>query len=158
MRFFDWIKIAFFWVVLPVIAVLMGGILRFKSLSINLPVALVCFTAYRKGASKGALMGLITGFIEDNMGGIILGPFMLSRSVAGVLCTFLYERMIIWNPIFSNLVLFLMSLVDDALAYVAISIFVQHPYGLGYFIGTALLRAILTAPLGLFFKIERHET
>ncbi len=158
MKFFDWIKLIFFWIVLPVVTVFLSGVLRYKFLSVNLAITLVCFTAYRKGPLNGALMGLITGFIEDNMGGIILGPFMLSRSMAGILCTLLYDRMIIWNPVFSMIVLFLMSIVDDAVSYIMLGLFVNPPYELTYFVGTALLRAVLTAPLGLFIKASKHES
>ncbi len=158
MRGIYWIKLVLLWAGIPLAAVFLDGILRIKFVSLNLSIALVCFVSYRKGPAKGAIMGLVTGFIEDNMGGIILGPSMLSRSLAGVLCTLLYDRMIIWNPVFSMLVVFLMSLVDDLVSYILLSLFVGSPYELGYFVGQTFIRALLTAPVGLLIKAPRHES
>jgi len=158
MNLINWIKVLFLWLAVPLITIFLDGILRIKFLSLNLTIAYVCFIAYTKGAAKGAIMGLITGFIEDSMSGIILGPSMLSRSLVGILSTFLYERMIIWNPIFSMLVVFLMSLVDDIISYILLSLFVKSPYEIGYFLWLAFVRAALTSPAGLLIKTTKHES
>ena len=68
----------------------------FENVKPDLVLILVCFYAVRHGQLKGVAYGALTGLLIDTAGGFILGPHIVSKSLAAFLIRSVRENIFQW--------------------------------------------------------------
>jgi len=82
------------------------------SVSPDIVLVLVCSYALRYGRLRGVVYACTCGFVLDSIQGILIGPNILSKSLAAYYIRMIRENIIHWN-IFIHLVLMsILSIMD----------------------------------------------
>jgi rod shape-determining protein MreD len=97
--------------------------LFFKGTKPDLVLVLVCIYSLRAGQTKGIAYGIVTGLLVDTAGGLILGPHILSKSVAAFLIRALRENLFQWNIYINTLMIAILSVIDIILVYTCFEFF-----------------------------------
>ena len=95
----------------------------FKGVKPDFILILVCFYAVRHGHLKGVAYGALTGLLIDTAGGFILGPHIVSKSLAAFLIRSVRENIFQWNIFISTLLIAILSIVDILIVYLCIEMF-----------------------------------
>jgi rod shape-determining protein MreD len=97
----------------------------FKGTKPDFVLVLVCFYSLRYGQIKGAAYGALTGLLVDTVSGFVLGPNIISKSVAGFLISTIRTKLFQWNIVANTLVIAIFSVIDIFLVYICIETFSQ---------------------------------
>ena len=100
----------------------------FKGVKPDLVIVLVCCYALKYGYAKGAAYGALTGLIIDTMGGFILGPNIISKSLAAFLIKMVRSRLFEWNMLVNTIMIAILVIVDILIVYLCHEIFLQGSY------------------------------
>ncbi|UCD34600.1 MAG: rod shape-determining protein MreD [Nitrospiraceae bacterium] len=84
---------------------------------------LVCFFALRYGQLKGMTYGALSGLVMDIACGFVLGPHIISKSVAGFVIGAVREQLFQWNIIINTIVVTFFAVVNIALVYLIFETF-----------------------------------
>ncbi len=84
---------------------------------------LVCFYSLKQGHIKGTAYGALTGLLIDSASGFILGPNVISKSLAGFLISSIRQKLFQWNIIINTIVIAVLLLIDVFLVYTCLEIF-----------------------------------
>lgn len=95
----------------------------FAGVKPDIVLALVCLYSIRQGGIKGMAFGALTGMIIDSASGFILGPNMLSKTLAGYLSASVREKFFDWNFLLNTALVFILSVLDNLLIYVCFTQF-----------------------------------
>jgi rod shape-determining protein MreD len=149
--------IYFLWAAVFFLALVIQGSLSLFDITPNLNVLLAFYAGIKYGDIKGMAIGAIIGIFEDSLSGLFLGPNLLSKGLIGYLSSFLYMRLLVWNPFLGMISISLFTFADGLFVFFLRSIFDRMPAGAG----TALLiiagQALFNAPFGLFLKPKKKQ-
>lgn len=84
---------------------------------------LVCFFGLRYGQLKGMTYGALSGLVMDIACGFVLGPHIISKSVAGFVIGAVREQLFQWNIIINTIVVTFFAVVNIALVYLIFETF-----------------------------------
>ena len=99
----------------------------FKGIKPDFVLVLVCFYSLRHGELRGIAYGALTGLLIDTAGGIILGPHIVSKSLAAFLVRAVREKMFQWNIFINTLLIAILSIVDIFVVYICLEVFSGVP-------------------------------
>ncbi len=132
----------------------------FESVKPDFVLVLVCFYALKYGHVKGVAYGALSGLIIDAASGFILGPNIISKSVAAFLARSVRENIFNWNIVTNTLVIAILSVVDILIVYICHKTFtgisfLNRPWR------TSLLEIVLTTVAAFilygFFNPEKDD-
>ena len=141
--------------------IIVAGVFLLQSListtliKLNLTLLLVYYFGLKKGETQGAAVGISVGFLEDTLSGHIIGPGMLGKGLVGILSTYLSSGFFIWTPMIGIVSVFTLTMIDETVVYVSLSLFSQRPAPLQDFVAMAFIKALINAPFGLLIKPEK---
>lgn len=97
--------------------ILAFGVLSFEavfapSLSPDIILVLVCFYSLRYGRLRGVAYASICGLILDGIQGILIGPNILSKSIAAYYIRTVRENVIQWSVFIHLIIMTLLSIVN----------------------------------------------
>ena len=95
----------------------------FKGTKPDFILIIVCFYALRYGQVKGAVFGAVTGLLLDTVSGFVLGPNIISKSIAGLVVSAVRSRVFQWNLLVNTLVVAVLSVTDIFLVYICLETF-----------------------------------
>ncbi|RJQ21426.1 MAG: rod shape-determining protein MreD [Nitrospiraceae bacterium] len=95
----------------------------FHGIKPDLVLLLVCFYSVRCGQVKSVAYGAVAGLLIDTASGFILGPNIISKSLAAFLASTIRENLFQWNPIISTLMVAVLSFIDVMLVYICFETF-----------------------------------
>ncbi len=121
---------------------------------LDLSIIPVYWLGIRRGGSAGMLAGIFTGILEDSLAGRILGPAILSKTWVGILSSYLRDGILLWRPLLGILFIIMLTLLDQTLMYLSLTIFASRPFSLRTFILLSLLGAFVNSPAGAYITVE----
>ncbi len=95
----------------------------FKGIKPDFVLVLVCFYSLRHGELRGIAYGALTGLLIDTIGGVILGPHIVSKSLAAFLIWSVREKMFQWNIFINTVFIAILSIVDIFVVYICLEVF-----------------------------------
>ncbi len=96
----------------------------FESVKPDFVLVLVCCYALKYGHAKGVAYGALCGFILDVASGFIIGPNLISKSVAAFLVRSVRENFFNWSIVTNTLVIAILSVADIMLVYICHKMFI----------------------------------
>jgi len=90
----------------------------FEMVFVDLGLIVVIWTGMVRGARAGMSVGFIAGLLEDCLSGCALGTNALVKTLIGVFCGLLGQRLLPNSPVAHLLALFTCSLLNYILLYV----------------------------------------
>ncbi len=132
----------------------------FHGMKPDLALVLVYFYAVKYGQTKGVIYGALTGLLIDTASGFIIGPNIISKSLAAFFANAIKENLFQWNIIISTLLMAIISLFDILLVYICLETFskvsfVNRPWSISVIeIVYTVLTAMIIYPL---YKAERNR-
>ncbi|MEN8263233.1 MAG: rod shape-determining protein MreD [Nitrospirota bacterium] len=99
----------------------------FKGSKPDFVLVLVCFYSLRHGDLRGIAYGALTGLLIDTAGGVILGPHIVSKSLAAFLIWAVREKMFQWNIFINTVLIAILSIVDIFVVYICLEVFSGVP-------------------------------
>lgn len=131
----------------------------FAGVKPDLVLILVCFYAVKYGRTKGVCYGAFAGLLIDTVNGFLLGPHMLSKSLAGFFIKTVRENLFQWNIYMNTAALFLFSFLNIVVVYFCLDFFSKVSLA-NRSIGTFALEILYTVIFSLllypFFKPEEE--
>lgn len=115
--------LAFAYVALTVQAIFFTGVRP------DFVIVLVCIYSLKYGYAKGAAYGALTGLLIDTMSGFILGPHIISKSLAAFLIRMVRGKIFQWNMFVNTIMIALLVMVDIFVVYLCHEIFLQGSFG-----------------------------
>jgi len=100
----------------------------FKGIRPDLVIILVCTYSLKYGYAKGAAYGAFTGLIIDTMGGFILGPNIISKSLAALLIRMVRGNIFQWSMLVNTIMIALLVMFDILIVYLCHEIFLQGSF------------------------------
>ncbi len=89
----------------------------------DLVLVLVCFYSLREGQMKGMVYGAVTGLLIDSVSGFVIGPNILSKSIAGFLFNLIRQKFFFWNAILNTLLIGFFSIIDILMVRISLETF-----------------------------------
>ena len=84
----------------------------FRGIKPDFMLVLVCFYSLRYGQARGITYGALTGLLIDTASGFIIGPNIISKSLAGFLTAMLKENIFQWNITVNTILITILSIMD----------------------------------------------
>jgi rod shape-determining protein MreD len=140
-------KTFLFYLLLALIALSLQATL-FKGIKPDLVLILVCFYSLRYGEIKGMTYGALTGVLIDSASGFILGPNIISKSLAGFLMKSIRQKLFHWNVIISTVIIIILSVIDIFLVYISLETFSKVSF-VNRSLRILIMQVIYTAVLAL---------
>ena len=100
----------------------------FKGVSPDLVIILVCTYSLKYGYAKGAAYGALTGLIIDTMGGFLLGPNIISKSLAAFLIWMVRGKIYQWSMFANTIMIAFLVIVDILIVYICHEIFLEGSF------------------------------
>lgn len=97
--------------------------LFFRGIKPDLALILVCVYALKFGRVKGVVYGAVTGLLIDTAGGLMIGPNIISKTVAAFLIRSLRNNLFQWNIYINTLMIVVLSVIDIFLVYICFELF-----------------------------------
>lgn len=95
----------------------------FHGIKPDLALVLVYFCSVKYGQTKGVAYGAFTGLLIDAAGGFILGPNIVSKSLAAFFANAIKENLFQWNIFICTLLIAIISLFDIIVVYICLETF-----------------------------------
>ncbi len=124
---------------------------------LNLTILPVYFISLKRGTTEGTAFGALTGLLEDILSGGIIGPSLLSKGLSGMIISYIPGVFYYWRPMIGLVSMVLITVFDDIVVYICLSLFAGQPVPFGNFVSLTLGRALFNAPFGLFFRYRTNE-
>jgi len=122
---------------------------------------IVCYYSLKYGRSKGVCYGAFAGLLIDTVNGFILGPHMLSKSLAGFFLKTVRENLFQWNIYINTVAMVVFSFINIMIVYICLDFFSKISLA-NRTIGTSALEIFYTVVASLvlypFFKPEVEVT
>lgn len=119
---------AFVLYILLAILALSVQALLFPGIVPDLVLVLVCLYTLKYGHTKGIAYGAVAGLLIDSASGVILGPHILSKTLASLFMRLIREKLFYWNIIINTISIIAISIVDILVVYACLSIFADIPF------------------------------
>ena len=95
----------------------------FKGAKPDLVLVLVCYYTLTFGTSRGILFGITAGLIMDSASGVLLGPNIISKSLAAFFIGSFRENLFHWNVYVNTMLVAFISIVDVLWIYICFGVF-----------------------------------
>jgi rod shape-determining protein MreD len=119
----------------------------------DLTAVLAYYAGMRLGETRGLFAGMLFGGLQDVLAQSIVGPNLLGKGAVGFLsASFLSGGILRWTPTLGIVVISLFTLADNAVVFLARSLFDRVPEAFLTAGFAAVMQAILNAPLGIFIR------
>ncbi len=134
--------------------------LFFRGVKPDLALILVCFFSLKHGGLKGVTYGALTGMLIDTVNGFILGPHILSKSLAAFLIRAVRDNIFQWNILINTLAVAAMSVVNIFIVYICLETFakisfVNRPWSISA--GEVAYTVAASLALYAFFRPEQEN-
>jgi rod shape-determining protein MreD len=100
----------------------------FKGVRPDFVIVLICCYSLKYGYMKGAAYGALTGLIIDTMGGFILGPNIISKSLVAFLISVVRGKIFQWSMFVNTIMIAFLVMVDIVIVYLCHEIFLQGSF------------------------------
>ena len=122
-------------------------------ISPDLTAILIFFVGLRYGETRGLLLGVLTGAIEDSLSSSFIGPHMLSKGLMGFSSYFfLTGGLLRWTPVLGIIAVALLTFADNLVVFLARSVFDKMPATLSTAFFVSVMQSLLNAPAGIFIR------
>ncbi|MBI4681901.1 MAG: rod shape-determining protein MreD [Nitrospirae bacterium] len=95
----------------------------FRGIKPDFMLVLVCFYSFKYGQARGMTYGALAGLLIDTASGFIIGPNIISKSLAGFLTAMLKENIFQWNITVNTIVITILSIMDIFIVYICFETF-----------------------------------
>jgi rod shape-determining protein MreD len=117
----------------------------------DLTALLIFFAGMRYGETRGLLLGVLTGAIEDGLAGSFIGPNMLSKGIIGFSSSFFISGGFFrWTPLLGAVAVALLTVSDNFVVFLTRAIFDKMPATLPQALFVTVMQALLNTPAGIF--------
>jgi len=134
---------------------LMVQSLFFGNTKPDLILVLVCFFAVRNGLTNSLFYGTFCGLLLDLTSGFMIGPNMISKSIASLLTRTIRNNLLEWSGVVNILVIAVMSIIDVVIVYSSIEIFSMVSFSNRAW-DAAIWHVLFTAVAGLILYSILH--
>ncbi len=86
-------------------------------------LVLVCFFAIRNGMKQSMFYGTFSGLLLDLTSGFMIGPNMISKSIATFLTKTIRDNLLEWSRVVTVLIIAALSIIDFVIVYFCFEIF-----------------------------------
>lgn len=133
----------------------------FTGIKPDIVLIIVCFYSLKYGRTRGVFYGAFAGLLIDSVNGFILGPHMLSKSLAGFFLKTARENLFQWNIYINTVVMVLFSFINILVVFLCLDFFSKVSLA-NRTIGTSALEILYTVVFSLLlyplFKPEIEVT
>ncbi len=144
------------WPIAVFLCFFLQGRVSVLGVSPDLTVLLVYYLGIRYGETKGLLFGVIIGALEDGVSSSLIGPNMLSKGIIGFSSSFFISGGFLrWTPFLGIIAVSFLTIVDNAVIFLAESIFDKMPAAPSYVLLVSIMQSLLNATAGVFIR-PRH--
>jgi len=155
------------WIFLAFFALLFQPKLALFDCSLNLTIVIVYAfgikTASPQPAASGsgdaapeiasAAFGACVGLVEDILTGLIIGPNVLSKGLAGLAGSIVYREIFFgWSSVLGGVVLAVLTLLDGITVLAARQLFSGTTISGSVFVDVVVMQAIMNIPFGLVIR------
>ncbi len=91
-------------------------------------IVLVCTYSLKYGYTKGAAYGALTGLLIDTTSGFILGPHIISKSLAAFLIRMVRGKIFQWNMLVNTIMIALLVMADLLIVYLCHEMFLHGSF------------------------------
>lgn len=134
-------------------AFFLQGRISVLGISPDLTAILIFFVGLRYGETRGLLLGVLTGAIEDSLSSSFIGPHMLSKGLMGFSSYFfLTGGLLRWTPVLGIIAVALLTFADNLVVFLARSVFDRMPATLSTAFFVSVMQSLLNAPAGIFIR------
>jgi rod shape-determining protein MreD len=136
----------------------MQSSVSFLGISPALTTILVFYAGIRYGGTKGLLLGVLIGALEDSLSLSMLGPNMLAKGIIGYSSSFFISMSIFrWTPLLGLIAISLFTFIDNSIVFLSKSLFDKVPTALSTAVFISIMQSILNAPAGIFIRPEHAD-
>ncbi len=118
----------------------------------DLTLLLIYYAGLREGYSTGLILGSAIGSIEDNLSGIFLGPYLLSKGLVGYLSSFISGSFFRWTPLFGAIGVASMTILDNVIVLLSRSFFDRIPTSTEAAFLIIFIQTLFNTPFGILIK------
>ncbi len=146
------------WPIVVFLCFFLQGRISVVGISPDLTVLIVYYAGIRYGETKGLLAGMVIGALEDSLSSSIIGPNLLSKGIIGFSSSFFVSGGVLrWTPFLGLFAVSLLTVVDNALVFLAQSIFDKMPAAPASALLIAIMQSILNATAGIFIRPKHAD-
>lgn len=95
----------------------------FPNVRPDLALILVCFYSLREGDMKGMVFGALVGLLIDSASGSLIGPNILSKSIAGFFFNIIRQKFFFWNVLLNTVLIAIFSIIDILIVRISLEVF-----------------------------------
>ncbi|MDA8432547.1 MAG: hypothetical protein M0Z60_06240 [Nitrospiraceae bacterium] len=122
----------------------------------DLSMLLVFTVGLRYGETRGLLLGIVVGALEDSLGGSFIGPHMLSKAIVGFSSYFFVSGGLLrWTPVLGVVSVAVLTLSDNLVVFLTRTMFDRMPALVPTALLVSVMQSLLNAPAGIFIR-PRH--
>jgi rod shape-determining protein MreD len=146
------------WPIAVFLCFFLQGRISVLGISPDLTVLIVYYAGIRYGETKGLLAGMVIGALEDSLSSSIIGPNLLSKGIIGFSSSFFVSGgMLRWTPFLGLFAVSFLTVVDNAMVFLAQSIFDKMPAAPASALLSAIMQSILNATAGIFIRPKHAD-
>jgi rod shape-determining protein MreD len=136
--------------------IVIQSLITITSFKLNLTILPVFYLGFKKGDLSGFSSGIGTGLIEDILSGYLIGPSILSKGLIGLFASLLNEKFFVWTYTMGILSVFFITIIDEIIIYLSLSIFSHQPAVLTNFILASVIKGLINSPFGGIIKKDER--
>jgi rod shape-determining protein MreD len=130
----------------------------FAGIKPDFVLIIVCYYSLKYGRTKGVCYGAFAGLLIDTVNGFILGPHMLSKSLAGFFLKTVKENLFQWNIYINTAAMVLFSFINIVIVYMCLDFFSKTSL-VNRTIGTSAAEILYTVAASLvLYPLFKPET
>ncbi|MDH4231330.1 MAG: hypothetical protein OEW04_04785 [Nitrospirota bacterium] len=146
------------WILAIFFVFLLQSRITIIGVSPNFSVLIVYFIGIRYGRTKGLLLGVLIGALEDSLSSAMLGPNMLAKGMVGFFsASFITGNFLVWTPVLGMIAAAILTFADNSVVFLSLSLFDKVPALLSTAFFTSTMQSLLNAPAGIFMRPENAE-
>ncbi len=146
------------WPIAVFVCFFLQGRVSVLGVSPDLTVLLVYYLGIRYGETRGLLAGVLIGALEDSLSSSIIGPNMLSKGIIGFSSSFFITGGFLrWTPFLGLIAVSFLTVIDNAVIFLAKSIFDKMPAAPSYALFVSIMQSVLNAIAGVFIRPRHAE-
>ena len=135
------------------LAFFLQGRISVLGISPDLTALVVFYTGLRYGETKGLLLGIITGAIEDSLSLSFIGPHMLSKAIIGFSSYFFASGGLLrWTPVLGIFSVAFLTFTDNLVVILTKAMFDRMPALFSTAMFVSFMQSLLNAPAGIFIR------
>ncbi len=135
------------------LAFFLQGRVSVLDISPDLTALLAFYIGLRYGETKGLLLGIITGAIEDSLSGSFIGPHMLGKGIVGFSSYFFVSGGLLrWTPLLGIVSVAVLTFADNLVVFLTRTMFDRMPAVFSTALFVSVMQSLLNAPVGIFIR------